>query len=201
MTYQRYPMEMIHPNAQKGSVIPITAPDPTTGRIVTDYQGRPDLFPPVTVHTEDQEEEYAAKGYRPAGSPDGAAYDDQRASRAPAGYVPSEFPKMVDGKLVGGPSGRYEPQEYPKWIKGVLCDTETQAREMFPEQFLESEVTVGAVLGADKVVVAESIEMAALRAELEEARLARDAAEAELASHAQKRKGGRPRKAPQPAAA
>lgn len=203
MTYQRYPMDMVHPNARQGRAIAVTEPDPVTGRVVTDYHGTPDLFPPVTVHNEDQEEEYFAKGYRPAGSPDGAAYADQKASRAPEGYSPSEFPKMVDGKLVGAPPGGYHPLEYPKWIDGVLCDTEAEAKEKFPAHFLNKpEVTTGAVIDPDKAPATNpSDELAALRAQIEEQALARQAAEAELADLKAKRKGGRPRKAPQAQAA
>ena len=62
-----YPVTMTHPQAKRSTVRQITGQDPNSGRKFTDSHGDPDRFPPVTVNTEEQEEEYRAKGYLAAG--------------------------------------------------------------------------------------------------------------------------------------
>jgi hypothetical protein len=59
-------------------------------------QGHPAKWPPVIVHNLDQEQDYASKGYLPAGVSDPDAY-----LRATIG---AEAP------------GTYKFQEYPKWL-------------------------------------------------------------------------------------
>jgi hypothetical protein len=68
----------------------------------TPYESTPQVFPPVTVNNEDEEEYHAAQGYVPAGKGDPSAYAMAHASPPP---------------------DNYEPQEYPKWVNGVLFNT------------------------------------------------------------------------------
>lgn len=105
-TVGRYPLLMNHPNYWPGYI-----GDEQTGAGGVKYytNGLPARFPPVTVNTADQEEEYASKGYAPAGISDFAAYQ-----RALAGTtVDTEDPP--------------EGTEYPKWVPtpggDVLCET------------------------------------------------------------------------------
>lgn len=73
--------------------------DPVSGRSVTDYQGSPDRYPPVTVNNTRQEEYHAAQGYVPAGSPNPQAWVEA-AAPVPPDYVPDEYPKWVGDRLV-----------------------------------------------------------------------------------------------------
>lgn len=59
----------------------------------------PARFPPVQVESPDQEEEYAAKGYKPNGNPDPKAFEALKTA-PPATYVHEEYPKWVGGKIV-----------------------------------------------------------------------------------------------------
>lgn len=63
MSDKRYPMEMRHPNYRKGTTKVVPGQDPNTPSHKLDYQGTPDVFPPVTVYNEDQENEHRSKGY------------------------------------------------------------------------------------------------------------------------------------------
>jgi hypothetical protein len=93
--HSRYPLRMMHPNYWPGYV----------GREIVGAAGikyfeggLPARFPPVTVNTEDQEEEHISKGYVPAGNSDPAAYAAAIAN-VRDGYAPEEYPKWVNGEL------------------------------------------------------------------------------------------------------
>lgn len=98
--HERYPLYMTHPNYWPGSI----------GEEQTDKSGfkfhaggLPSRFPPVQVHTEDQESQYAAKGYVPAGKSD-----------------PTAFIRLT---AMAGAATDYTPEEYPKWVGPVLVNS------------------------------------------------------------------------------
>ena len=57
-----YPKVMTHPNAVKAQITAIESRD-AAGRVVRDYTGTADKFPPVTVSNKDQEDRHRAQGY------------------------------------------------------------------------------------------------------------------------------------------
>lgn len=98
--FQKYPMVMTHPNARKGEAVPTQIDASGQKSRVTDYIGRPDFMPPVTVNNQDQEERHVAMGYLPAGQSNPTAYDQQANAPQPAGYEAHEYPKWIGDKLV-----------------------------------------------------------------------------------------------------
>lgn len=99
MAYQEYPKELRHPQFRPAV---IAQWDPKIKDPAQQPQGQPAKFPPVIVHNLDQEQEYASRGYLPAGVSDPDAY-----LRATIG---AEQP------------GTYRFQEYPKWLYRVGDD-------------------------------------------------------------------------------
>lgn len=130
-THQEYPLVMRHPAEKGAEITPIITPDPTRpGAFLTNYRSTPGQLPPVTVHTADQEAQYEAKGYKRSGNSDANAFQASFAAPYRPGAELSEWPKMVDGKLVQDPSLARGPVEYPKWVgpddKRVLVQNEAE---------------------------------------------------------------------------
>jgi hypothetical protein len=101
--FERYPLTMSHPAFKKSVAVPVpgTQVFDAEGKITRqDYQGTPERFPPVTVEDEMHEEYYKAQGYAPAGKSDPAAWVTAHSEAVPESYVPDEYPKWVDGKLI-----------------------------------------------------------------------------------------------------
>jgi|SRR6202021_1892353 len=70
MTEKYQPKTMHHPQYRKSVPQAIESVDASSGRPFKDYVGTPELFPPVTVETADQEALYRSKGYfMPSESP------------------------------------------------------------------------------------------------------------------------------------
>jgi hypothetical protein len=111
--YSEYPKMLSHPDH-----VPPTPPTKgqrmENGGVVTfDIPGKPGRFPDVTVHNEDEEAEWAAKGYSAPAS-DSIAYE--RALAAP-GKPGAEWPKWVDGVLTQDPDAPVDlSKDYPKWL-------------------------------------------------------------------------------------
>lgn len=95
--YREYPKAMRHPQS---SPAVLAKWDPQERDPNKQPQGKPARFPDVLVHTKDQEEEYAAKGYLPGGVSDPEAY-----RRAITGNEPPpestfvEYPKYMYRKV------------------------------------------------------------------------------------------------------
>lgn len=123
MEYQQYPMVMNHPSYQRARKIAEATPaiPPSQGKPLIPAQPEqwePERWPQVTVNTADDEEYYAAKGYKPAGQGSAQAFSSAHASPYVAGRAVSEYPKMVDGVLVQDPQAPTSSfQAYPKWLK------------------------------------------------------------------------------------
>lgn len=66
-----YPKTLVHPSYAKGVPRAITGSDTVSGKKFTDYTAPPDRYPPVTVTTPDQEDQYRAKGYHMKGETEG----------------------------------------------------------------------------------------------------------------------------------
>src|SRR3984957_18868557 len=116
-THQEYPLVMVHPAMQAPVITPVITPDPTRpGSFLTNYRSTPGQLAPVTVNNADQEAQYEAKGYKRGGISDANAFQASFAAPYRPGADGSEWPKMVDGKLVQDPSLAKGPQEYPKWM-------------------------------------------------------------------------------------
>lgn len=60
---EEFPKALHHPQFRKGAMKEIKGIDSVSGKPFTDYQGEPDMFPPVTVNNEQQEAFHRAKGY------------------------------------------------------------------------------------------------------------------------------------------
>ena len=123
--YQEYPLTMAHPAYHPGDV----------GREVrsphgfTYYEGgKPVRFPPVTVGSADDEEYYAAQGYKRAGKSDPAAYARAHAVAAEmSNYEPKEYPKWVGDRLVNSPE---EEAGAPPVVEAAPVEPEKSAIEL-----------------------------------------------------------------------
>jgi hypothetical protein len=119
MEYQDYPKVMHHPSRQPPRKLVDSIPaDPARGRHFAEPEKwEPEKFPAVTVINADDEEYYAAKGYKPAGVSNAAAFSTAHASPYVPGRANAEYPKMVNGVLVQDPNKPKDgPAEYPKWV-------------------------------------------------------------------------------------
>lgn len=107
--YKDYPKYMRHPGFQPGTVgREVTSPL----KVTYNLPGEPIRYPPVLVHTPDQEEYHASQGYVSQGTCSQAAFE----------------------RLAAGPApelATYQPQEYPKWnakLNRVIQSAEEEQR-------------------------------------------------------------------------
>lgn len=114
MMHQEYPKVMTHPQERRGTVKTIEGTDPGSGKKFTDFQGTPDMFPPVTVYDPDMEELHRAKGYRPAGNSDPLAFADGQAMPS-SGHVHQEYPKWVGDRIVNSAAEEQALSPSGKW--------------------------------------------------------------------------------------
>jgi hypothetical protein len=105
--YQRYPMVMRHPSESPAIV---SAWNEKTRRHEPEH-GQPARFQPVTVNSQEQEEQYIAKGYQPTG--DAEAFEQAVFNVEPAGYEFQEYPKWVGEVLVHSREEEDELQANP----------------------------------------------------------------------------------------
>ena len=112
-THREYPKMMQHPHFRKSQA---TKLNPELNDKKSDFQGSPERFPPVLVHSEDDEELYTSQGYVTVGTSD-----------------PAAFARSVQS----APPPDYKPLEYPKWLGGVLVTSADQEAELFPAQTAE----------------------------------------------------------------
>lgn len=117
--HQEYPLMLTHVKCEAATPT-FAAKLNSAGQVIEpEIPGRPAKFPPLTVNSEDEEKAAIAKGYARPGKSDPAAVQASISSPYDPGRVTSEYPKMVNGKLVQDPA--YDPsgrQEYPKWVGG-----------------------------------------------------------------------------------
>lgn len=140
MAHEEYPKVLRHPAykpARKIADAVQGAPGGINLGFGSPEQWEPEKWPAVTVTTADQEEYYAANGYKPAGMSDPAAFSAARASPFVPGRTVSEYPKMVNGVLVQDPSAPVSSfQKYPMYMQppnggeAVLVETEAQEQEL-----------------------------------------------------------------------
>jgi hypothetical protein len=119
--FQRYPMAMSHPGYRPAV---LSKDEIVNGRIVKAPPGSPVKFPPVYVNNEDQEKEYAAQGYMPAGTPDPEAY--RRAMTGndePVGHQHREYPRWMYQAHDSGEHAVAVGVDTVK-VRGVLVKTE-----------------------------------------------------------------------------
>jgi len=99
LEHNEYPKHMVHPAFQPATL-------GTEVKSQSGYShwvgGTAIRLAPVLVHTEDQEEYYAAKGYVSQGKSDPDAFTRAHAAgtKAMSGYAPQEYPKWAGGVLV-----------------------------------------------------------------------------------------------------
>ncbi len=103
--HNEFPKMMHHPHYRKSQA---TKLNPELSDKKSDYQGSPERFPPVLVHTQDDEERYSAEGYVTVGKSDPAAFARSVQSAAPPDYEPQEYPKWSNGVLVTSPEHEAE---------------------------------------------------------------------------------------------
>jgi hypothetical protein len=95
--HQEYPKHMSHPHSRRATLEKLN-PDQPDKR--ANWQGTPDMFPPVLVFNEDQEEEHRSRGYVTLGKSSPEAFASSSAVAAKPDYVPEEYPKWVNGVLI-----------------------------------------------------------------------------------------------------
>lgn len=118
MEYQEFPKTLSHPAYRPAQKICDALPggpgSPNFG-FGQPEQWSPAMWPPVMVTNEDQEAQYLAKGYVPAGVPSPQAFSTAHASPFVAGRTVSKYPMMVNGVLVQDPEMTSSvSSEYPK---------------------------------------------------------------------------------------
>lgn len=129
--YVRYPLVMKHPS-HRPAVIRHTVSMSNGGPELAQAfaargvvgqgpaQPAPEMYPDVIVRSEDDEAYYVSRGYQPAGGADPAGARTVQAAPLPANYQPHEWPKVVDGRVVGDPSAPTgNPNEYPKYLPAL----------------------------------------------------------------------------------
>ena len=89
--YQDYPAAMQHPHAKPAVLGEMGDRRTGAGGSV----GAPAMFPPIVVHTADQEERFAAQGYVRSGNRNPVAFVKAHAAPDPAGQSYVEYPKAV----------------------------------------------------------------------------------------------------------
>jgi hypothetical protein len=136
--YKEFPKTMNHPAHQSARQIrPFIPATPNNPVQLEEWQG--ERYPAVIVHDADAEAWHAAKGYVPAGTSDPKAFSAAHASPYVAGRTTSEWPKMLDGKLVQDPNApKGGPAEYPKWVNlpngnAIVAQSEEEEKRLFAQ--------------------------------------------------------------------
>lgn len=112
--YLEYPKILVHPDHVEGTKATQESIVQAGKVVVVAVPPTPEKFPHKTVSSHEEEEEWTAKGYAPAGTFDYPSYD--RMLNAP-GTPGDEWPKYVDGVLMADPSTRYvDANKYPMWL-------------------------------------------------------------------------------------
>ena len=130
-TYQRYPLAMRHPSRRQATIrhdVQMANGGPALaqafaahGLASTASPGRPapDMYPDIVVNSENEEQYQAAQGYVPVGNPSPEGFATIQAAPRPPGYQGGEWPKMIDGKVVGDPNIKPPSNEYPKYLPAL----------------------------------------------------------------------------------
>lgn len=170
LAYLEYPKMLVHDEREPAT--PAFAPVLNgAGQVVTPaVPGSPAKFPDLTVHNETEEFAAVAKGYRLPGTPDPDAVQAAISSPHDPHRVKSEYPKLVNGKLVHDPDvNRSGVQEYPKWVGDKLVNSRAEEIAIIGEQ------------PEDKAAASQAKRAAALKAK-EDAEALLAEAEEELAA-------------------
>lgn len=119
--YQEYPLMLTHP-LYVPEQPPRTEAQLVDGALKTfPVPGTPAQYPPVTVRTPVEEEQWHERGYERPGRMDAQAFD--HANEAP-GSAGSEYPKWVGGMIMQDPDAPpVKTTEFPKWV--ALSNGET----------------------------------------------------------------------------
>jgi hypothetical protein len=91
--FQEFPKVMAHPNHRPATTRIIPNAPGTPGILKPGSEGTSVFLPDVTVVNEDEEAQYRAKGYRPVGEADPAAYARAVAGAPPLGVEVQAYPK------------------------------------------------------------------------------------------------------------
>lgn len=133
--FVEYPKWMAHPHAQKS--VPQQQPSDYVGPqantsplLKGNTIGTVEKLPPVQVMNADEEEQYAAKGYAPAGKQNPWAH----------------------GSAQSAPDPSYTPEEYPKWVGDKLVNNSAEEAALYPSQTTVAD-GFGVKFGSDKGVV------------------------------------------------
>lgn len=115
--FQEYPMELRHPGYRPAMIASEGNP------------GTSACFPPVSVNSRAQEDEYAAKGYaRPGKSDPDASHRAIAAPYDPTRAPPQEFPKMDASGAVHDPHAAPTFQKYPMYVGQAVVNNEAEER-------------------------------------------------------------------------
>lgn len=144
--FEEFPKMMTHP-AWRKSEVTITE---NSGNKVTAH-GTPDAFPPVLVHSADQEDQHRAMGYETRGKSDPNAFAVAAASPPPPNY---------------------QPAEYPKWVNGVLCADEDEELEAMDKPNVVALAAAPAEPAVSDEVADLRAQLAAMQAQLDAAQVA-----------------------------
>jgi len=130
-TYQRYPMAMRHPSRRQATIrhdVQFANGGPALaqafaqhGLVSTAAPGAPmpDMYPDIVVNNENEEQYQAAQGYAPVGNPSPEGFATILAAPRPPGYQGGEWPRVVDGKVVGDPNVKLPSNDYPKYLPSI----------------------------------------------------------------------------------
>lgn len=139
----RYPLVMNHPAHQKAEVQTVEKFDPNrpADQQVQLRQARPERYPPVTVHTSDQEEMYRSQGYVPFGEapPPIADFSDYPVMLSHPDYV-AEIPdetvaerdpqtKQITTFVIKG-----KPAQFPPMVANDAAEEKALAKKGYRRQ-------------------------------------------------------------------
>jgi hypothetical protein len=144
MSYQDFPKVMHHPQHKPATHKVESREGLPKGMEPGTYDATPAFLPDVTVHTPDQEAQYASKGYLPMGVSDPEAYMRATIGAAPPDdHVFHEYPKW-----------KYHLEEEPRIVANEAEERELGATWAnspagpFPEPVVEQEPVAAAPAGA-----------------------------------------------------
>lgn len=126
IAFREYPLMMNHPKYKPGVPMMAATLNGANQVITPEIPAIAPEFPPMIVNNEDEESAAAEKGYARPGRSDPDAAHAAISSPYDPTRVKSEYPKMVDGRMVEDPSTPSGVQEYPKWVGDKLVKSRTE---------------------------------------------------------------------------
>lgn len=123
IAYCEYPVMLSHPDHVDAVPDDFDIKKGPSGEVIsTRIPGSPEKFPPVMAKDSADEDKWVKAGYKRIGNIDAAASERAKASPYDPDYKVSEYPKIVDGKIVD-PHATMDHNRYPMYVGNVLVNS------------------------------------------------------------------------------